>query len=164
MGREAGRGDEAAIRNDVSGYVNGPVGQFGVVHGDVHLNAPGARWDGDFEARYRARLERQWAEEEAARAAEAARAEQFRLARLEEPAVRWREQDARWRRRIAVCRNWTVGMLLVSVPAWVAFALVGEDSSARGPLALCAMLIFPAAGTLLGYVNLVVRHQLWRGW
>ncbi|MEU5833966.1 hypothetical protein ABZ820_09800 [Streptomyces diacarni] len=32
------RDDEPSVHNDVSGTVNGPVGQFGTVHGDVHMH------------------------------------------------------------------------------------------------------------------------------
>ncbi|MER7984790.1 hypothetical protein ABTY53_04180 [Streptomyces noursei] len=42
MGERGGETfEEPSVRNDVSGTVNGPVGQFGSVHGDVHMHWAG---------------------------------------------------------------------------------------------------------------------------
>ncbi|WP_432250350.1 hypothetical protein ACRAR1_26845 [Streptomyces sanyensis] len=35
-----GEAKDVHITNDVSGHVNGPVGQFGYVYGDVNMHAP----------------------------------------------------------------------------------------------------------------------------
>ncbi|MEV0324568.1 hypothetical protein ACIBKX_14915 [Streptomyces sp. NPDC050658] len=53
------------VSNDISGEVNGPVGQFGTVHGDVNMswNQPASTADTEFQAQYQARMRAQWERE-----------------------------------------------------------------------------------------------------
>ncbi|MER7013221.1 hypothetical protein ABT324_17525 [Saccharopolyspora sp. NPDC000359] len=66
-----GDGDASApkVGNEVSGgQFNGPVGQFGHVHGDVNLNPPRSPEEAAFRARYMAKMQEAWDAEERARA------------------------------------------------------------------------------------------------
>jgi hypothetical protein len=62
---------KAEVRNEISGeYIEGPVGQFGFVYGDVNLNPPRSPEEAAFRARYMARMQEEWDakdKEEAAR-------------------------------------------------------------------------------------------------
>ncbi|MEU5850077.1 hypothetical protein [Saccharopolyspora shandongensis] len=63
---------EPDIDNTISGgNFNGPVGQFGFVHGDVHLNPPRSPEEAAFRARYMKKMQEEWdAQEKAKRDAE----------------------------------------------------------------------------------------------
>jgi hypothetical protein len=165
MGVEREPDNESTVHNELSGSVTGPVGQFGAVYGDVHIGVPGdASGQAEWQARYRARLEQQWAEEDAARAAEHERAERLRQARDEVPAIRWLNENAAWRKKITVLRNWTLALFGIGIPCFAAFAMVGDDSNARGILATGAILTWPGIFCFVRYVTVVVRYHLWRGW
>ncbi|MDT0265541.1 hypothetical protein RM844_04460 [Streptomyces sp. DSM 44915] len=85
MGRPQGDGEERhEARNEISGGdINGPVGQFGSVHGDVHMN-----WSGRQDPAELAK-----AVEEALTRAERAREEARREAERREREARDAEQD-----------------------------------------------------------------------
>lgn len=67
-------GTESGIDNQISGgEFNGPVGQFGVVHGDVNYQwsaPPRSQRELEFRARYMRKAEEAWAAEEKKREAE----------------------------------------------------------------------------------------------
>ncbi|MEV3856755.1 hypothetical protein AB0J38_20795 [Streptomyces sp. NPDC050095] len=74
MGEKRGRepdGERWDVNNDVSGNVNGPVGQFGSVHGDVNMHwtekAAADPEEQAFRAQYRARQQAEWAAQDAKR-------------------------------------------------------------------------------------------------
>ncbi|MGW7695059.1 hypothetical protein ACWGMA_40610 [Streptomyces asiaticus] len=68
MGDSDGDDDEQrSVRNDLSGEVHGPVGQFGTVHGDVHMHwsGPPANPDeAEFRSRFIKRKQAEWDEED----------------------------------------------------------------------------------------------------
>ncbi|MFF2921791.1 hypothetical protein ACFVTP_05140 [Streptomyces celluloflavus] len=47
--RDGGPFEQPSVHNDVSGTVNGPVGQFGTVHGDVHMHWAGQASEVEYE-------------------------------------------------------------------------------------------------------------------
>ncbi|WP_326753558.1 hypothetical protein OIE73_18355 [Streptomyces hirsutus] len=82
MGDRGGKPEqESGVENNLSGNVNGPVGQFGTVHGSVHMHWSGRTPDPDKLARRMAKAFRK--EAEAREAAEAEEAHQAELAELE---------------------------------------------------------------------------------
>lgn len=165
MGADQESNDEKAVHNELNGHVTGPVGQFGAVYGDVHLRGPAETpLDAERQARYWARLEEQWAREDAARTAEQERAQRLQRAQEEAPAIRWRNENAAWRKKLAVERTWTLVLLGISIPSFIAFAAVEEESGARGWLATGGLLMPPGFMCLVAYLTTSVRYHLWRGW
>ncbi|WP_411123514.1 hypothetical protein [Streptomyces sp. x-19] len=170
MGEAGDERDDRTVRhrtrNDVSGNVTGSVGQFGTVYGDVTVGGqpPESPEDATWRARYRERLSRQWDAEDAARAEAERRAEAVRRAQEEAPAIRWRNEDLAWRRRVAVRRAWAIALLVPGVAGYVAFALSGPASGYRGISAVVGMALFPGLACLVAYLLATVRYQLWRGW
>jgi hypothetical protein len=63
--------EQAEINNQISAErIDGTVGQFGSVYGDVHLNPPKSPEEAAFRARYIAKMQESWDTEEKKKAAE----------------------------------------------------------------------------------------------
>ncbi|MFE7129732.1 hypothetical protein ACFVIM_02625 [Streptomyces sp. NPDC057638] len=126
--------DHLNVRNDLSGEVHGPVGQFGSVHGDVHLNWSGparSPQEEAFRQRYIARKQAEWDAEE----------ERRRLERNAEEQARRREQR----------KERAQGFLGSLVAALIAYGLLQVDGWGFIKVAGVAVGIF-ALLALLGSV------------
>jgi hypothetical protein len=123
MGDHGGEPEqEPSVENNLSGNVNGPVGQFGTVHGSVHMHWSGTTQDPDKLARRMAKAMRK--EADAREAAEAEEAHETELAELEDRAST-RLRCAGWCLALAVASCLTFGFLTGHWAAPVVLSIVG---------------------------------------
>jgi hypothetical protein len=123
MGDRGGKSEkDSGVENNLSGNVNGPVGQFGTVHGSVHMHWSGTTQDPDKLARRMAKAMRKEAE-----ARETAEAEEVREASLAELEARasTRRRCAGFCLILAVASSLTFGLLTGQWAAPVVLSLVG---------------------------------------
>ena len=139
MGDRSGKPKEVpAVENNLSGEVNGPVGQFGTVHGSVHMHWSGTAADPDKLARRMAKAMRK--EAEVREATEAEEAREAVLAELEARAgTRLRCAGFCLALVVASCLTfgfltglWTAPMVLSAVGAIVLFRWIAPSAYPEG--------------------------------